>query len=473
MKKSRIVAVIVALISVLITVTIVSAFSYQIQWGDTLWGISRQFGTTVDTLVQVNNIPNPNLIFAGQYLQIPDGTVTAVSPTIIPPTVPPGTTTYVVQSGDTLSAIARRFGTTVNAIVQANNLPNPNLIFPGQVLIIPVGSGTPVPTATPGPSPTPGPTSTPPPTNFALGGQTLNLAYAANMQYAGMTWAKFQYKWTVGDSPDALASMINAAHNQGFKVLVSVAGATNYPGPGGINFASLVEFLRGVALLGPDAIEVWNEQNIDFEWPAGEISPVSYVNNLLSPAYQAIKQANPNVMVISGALAPTGFDNGYNAWADNRYLAGMWQAGAANYLDCIGAHHNSGATSPTVTVGHPGGTHYSWYFLPTLNLYHNTFAGTRQVCFTELGYLSAEGFPGLPPNFSWAANTTVANQAQWLAEAVTLSRTGGKVRLLVVYNVDYTEFDMSGDPQGGYAIIRPDTTCPACDSLHSVMGGGG
>lgn len=141
------------------------------------------------------------------------------------------------------------------------------------MLIIPVGSGTPVPTATPGPSPTPGPTSTPPPTNFALGGQTLNLAYAANMQYAGMTWAKFQYKWTVGDSPDALASMINAAHNQGFKVLVSVAGATNYPGPGGINFASLVEFLRGVALLGPDAIEVWNEQNIDFEWPAGRSAP--------------------------------------------------------------------------------------------------------------------------------------------------------------------------------------------------------
>lgn len=475
MKKSRIVAVVMALVIVLVTVTVVSAFSYQIQWGDTLWGLSRRFNVTIDAIVQTNNIANPNLIFAGQYLEIPSGSITPVPPPItpVPPTVPPGTTTYVVQPGDTLSGIARRFGTTISAIVQANNIPNPNLIFPGQVLIIPVGSITPGPTATPGPSPTPGPSATPiPGTGFELGGQTLALANPTQMQHAGMRWAKFQYKWTAGDAPNVLSSTINAAHNQGFKILISVAGANAYPAPGSINFSSFTQFVGGLAALGPDAIEVWNEQNIDFEWPAGEISPVSYVNNMLAPAYAAIKNANPNVMVISGAPAPTGFDNGYNAWADNRYVMGMWQAGAANHLDCLGVHHNAGATSPTVTVGHPAGTHYSWYFLPTLNLYHNTFAGTRQVCFTELGYLSPEGFPGLPPNFSWAANTSVAEQAQWLAEAVTLARTGGKVRIMIVYNVDHTEYDLNGDPQAGYAIIRPDGSCPACESLHNVMGGG-
>jgi hypothetical protein len=226
-----------------------------------------------------------------------------------------------------------------------------------------------------------------------------------------------------------------------------------------------------VAALGPDAIEVWNEQNIDREWPAGQIDPNSYVNNLLRPAYNAIKSANGNVMVITGAPAPTGFDNGTNAWADDRYIAGMAAAGAASYADCIGVHHNAGATSPYASSGHPAGTHYSWYYTPMVNLYYNAFGGARKLCFTELGYLSGDGFPGLPAAFSWASGTSVGEHAQWLAEATTIARTGGKVRLLIVYNVDFTNYDTSGDPQAGYAMIRPDGSCPACDTLRAAMGG--
>ncbi|MEJ2751057.1 MAG: hypothetical protein P8183_24600, partial [Anaerolineae bacterium] len=90
--------------------------------------------------------------------------------------------------------------------------------------------------------------------------------------------------------------------------MLSIPGSSTYPES--INFEEYVQFLAGVAALGPDAIEVWNEMNIDFEWPAGQIDPAGYVNNMLAPAYNAIKSANPNVMVISGAPAPTGFDNG-------------------------------------------------------------------------------------------------------------------------------------------------------------------
>jgi hypothetical protein len=368
-----------------------------------------------------------------------------------------------------LSRIASRFNTTVSAIMNVNpQITNPNIIYVGQVILIPTGTG-----GHPSPTPThPAPTATPippPSSGLELGGQTLVLAYPDKMNEAGMNWVKFQYKWKAGDSPSEIASAIVAGRNQGFKVLISVAGEDAYPPPGSINFASFTEFMRGLAALNPDAVEVWNEQNIDFEWPAGEISPISYTNNMLAPVYQAVKAVNPNIMVISGALAPTGFDNGYNAWADNRYLAGMYQAGAANYMDCIGAHHNAGATSPTQTVGHPAGDHYSWYFLPTLNLYHNTFGGRHPVCFTELGFLSGEGFPGVPDNFWWAANTTVAEQAQWLAEAAELSINSGKVGLMAVFNVDYTEYDLDGDPQAGYAIIRPDGTCPACTTLGNVM----
>ncbi|MDN5301306.1 MAG: hypothetical protein PWQ60_820 [Thermoanaerobacteraceae bacterium] len=70
---------------------------------------------------------------------------------------------YLVRSGDTLSAIAERFGTTVEAIMEANNLANPDIIFAGQVLLIPVeGPATPptepCPPCPPCPSPPPGPT---------------------------------------------------------------------------------------------------------------------------------------------------------------------------------------------------------------------------------------------------------------------------------------------------------------------------
>ncbi|HZD11350.1 MAG TPA: SH3 domain-containing protein [Candidatus Binatia bacterium] len=321
------------------------------------------------------------------------------------------------------------------------------------------------PTVGDGPAPPP-----PPPianTGFELGGQTHTLANPTLMQQAGMNWVKFQHKWSPGDSPDAVAGRIGHAHGNGFKVLLSIPGSSAYPNS--IDFNAYVEFLRGVAALGPDAIEIWNEMNIDFEWPAGQIDPNSYVNNMLRPAYQAIKSVNPNVMVISGAPAPTGYDNGTNAWADDRYMAGVAAAGGANYMDCIGVHHNAGATSPSATSGHPAGNnHYSWYFMPTLNMYYNAFGGSRPVCFTELGYLSGQDFGGVPSRFSWAAGTTVSQHAQWLGEAVSLAGNSGKVRLVIVFNVDFTTW--GDDPQAGYAILRPDGSCPACSTLSAAMG---
>ncbi|MAT96993.1 MAG: hypothetical protein CL608_07615 [Anaerolineaceae bacterium] len=316
------------------------------------------------------------------------------------------------------------------------------------------------------PSGPPPPVSAPPVAvgGFELGGQTHSFSNPTLMASAGMTWVKFQHKWGEGNNPNDLAGRINNAHAAGFKVLLSIPGANTYPES--INFDAYVQFLAGVAALGPDAIEIWNEMNIDFEWPAGQIDPASYVNNMLAPAYNAIKAANPNVMVISGAPAPTGFDNGTNAWADNRYMSGMLAAGAASYADCIGAHYNAGASSPSTVSGHPtGSAHYSWYLLPTLNVYAQL---GKPVCFTELGYLSGDDYGGVPERFGWAAGTTVAQHAAWLAEAVSVAANTGRVRMIIVFNVDFTHY--GDDPQAGYAMIRANGGCPACETLARVMG---
>ena len=303
---------------------------------------------------------------------------------------------------------------------------------------------------------------------FELGGQSHSFANPALMDYAGMNWIKFQHKWGPGDDPSAVAGRIQQAHANGFKVLLSIPGQQTYPDS--IDFNGYVEFLRGVAALGPDAIEVWNEENIDFEWPAGSIDPAAYVTKMLAPAYNAIKGANPNVMVISGAPAPTGFFGGgcsAQGCDDNAYLAGMAAAGASSYMDCVGAHFNAGATAPGQASGHPAGSnHYSWYFQPTLDLYYSALG--KPVCFTELGYLSGEDFGGVPSRFSWAGNTSVSQHAQWLAEAVSLAANSGKARLAIIFNVDFTQY--GDDPQAGYAMIRPDGSCPACETLRQVMG---
>lgn len=105
------------------------AYTYVVRFGDTLWSIARRFGTTVQAIVQANGIINPNYIWVGQVLCIPYGTP--------PPT--PSPAVYIVQPGDTLWSIARRFGTTVEAIAWVNGIVNPNYIYVGQRLIIPGG----------------------------------------------------------------------------------------------------------------------------------------------------------------------------------------------------------------------------------------------------------------------------------------------------------------------------------------------
>lgn len=306
-------------------------------------------------------------------------------------------------------------------------------------------------------------TSTAPVTGFAVGGQVASFgANAENaMRSAGMTWVKRQVVYDRGASPESVAWMINDAHSRGFRILLSVKGHPqdildpNF-------FGQYAGFVGGLAGLGADAIEVWNEMNIDREWPAGQINPASYTQ-MLAQAYNSIKASNPNTLVISGAPAPTGFFGGCsgNGCDDAQYMAGMAAAGAGNYMDCVGIHYNEGIIPPSQQSGDPRSEHYSRYFWGMVNAYRASFS--KPLCFTEIGYLSPEGYGPLPGGFAWAGDTSVAEHAAWLGQAVDLAQSSGVVRLFIVWNVDFTQY--GSDPQGGYAIIRPGGGCPACGAI--------
>jgi LysM repeat protein len=117
--------------------------SYTVRSGDTLGTIAARHGTTVAALVQANSLSNPNLIRIGQVLEIPaSGSNAGGGPGVRPPAG--GATTHVVRAGETLSGIASRYRITVGQIVAANGITG-DRIYVGQQLRLVPASGT-VPT---------------------------------------------------------------------------------------------------------------------------------------------------------------------------------------------------------------------------------------------------------------------------------------------------------------------------------------
>lgn len=111
---------------------------YIVRSGETLLGIANRNGVALSELRAANNIAG-DVIYVGDELIIPgcDEPDVTGTPPPTPTGVPPGFTTYTVQAGDTLFSIAQRNGTTVQAIVDANELANPNALRIGQTLLIP------------------------------------------------------------------------------------------------------------------------------------------------------------------------------------------------------------------------------------------------------------------------------------------------------------------------------------------------
>ena len=169
MRNFRLLPLIVVIFFLLLIVVPATAdTTYTVQPGDTLALLARRYGTTVTAIAQTNHIINPNLIYVGQTLIIPDGS--SVNPPGPTPTPPPSTSppptgetiTYVVQSGDTMFRIGVRFNVTVSALALANGITNMNLIYVGQTLVIPGSGGTPPPPPAVSPTPPPSPQPTTP-----------------------------------------------------------------------------------------------------------------------------------------------------------------------------------------------------------------------------------------------------------------------------------------------------------------------
>lgn len=103
-----------------------NGFYYSVKYGESVFSISQTFNVTMEDIIVTNRLSPPYIIYPGQRLFIPYPTHT-----------PPGIgRIYIVQPGDTLFTLAQIFNTSVERIVEINNISDPNLIYPGQRLII-------------------------------------------------------------------------------------------------------------------------------------------------------------------------------------------------------------------------------------------------------------------------------------------------------------------------------------------------
>ena len=449
--------------------TVSPSSTYVVASGDTLFSISRRFGVSVTIIAQVNGIVNPARIYIGQQLIIPG--VTEV------PTAPPepgGGFAYMVQAGDTLIRIAARFNTTISLIISANNIANPNWITVGQQLWIPGP-------AEPAAPPVPGtPTGLGYGIQVHLPGQDMERVLQ-NVNELGFSWVKQQIEWKVYEPVpgqiqwSGLDAMINAADAHDLYLLLSVVKAphwarstTEEDGPPA-DFNHYWHFVGELAnrYAGRvDAYEIWNEQNLRREWHGDVLQAPRYVE-MLAGAYNRIKSADPAAIVVSGAPAPTGWNDGLTAVDDRLYLEAMYAAGLKSYSDAIGAHPNGWANHPTIyccrqepdVPSH--NDHPSFFFRNTLEDYRAIMErwgdGGTPIWATEFGWGTMDGLGGSPQTgYEFVAYNTEAEQSEYLTQAFTHARAYGYVGVMFVWNLNFCPVAGANAEQCYWGILRPD-----------------
>ena len=177
-------------------ITTSNFLTYIVAPGDTIYRIARQFGTPVQSIISLNQLGNPNLIHTGLILKIPAGDE-LVNPPVESDPVPENGRFYTVKVGDSLYTIARTFATTVNALLQTNQISNPSLIFPGTVLTIPDGATALPPAPQPAP-PVPNPPLAEGSTYLVKAGDSLNrIARRFNVSMEALAYVNNISNWAV------------------------------------------------------------------------------------------------------------------------------------------------------------------------------------------------------------------------------------------------------------------------------------
>jgi len=358
----------------------------------------------------------------------------------------------------------------------------------------PAPTDTPAPTATaPAPTPTPKPTRIPAPRmnspdyGMQIFGWWRPEVADRDMGYvrdAGFTWikqifawydiegaGKGQYDWSRTDR------IVAQSEQYGLKLLVRVDTAPEWAkGSNGPvrDFNDFGDFLYAMASRYKglvDAYQIWNEPNLSREWGDQPPDPAAYAR-MLKVAYTRIKQADPNAFVVSAGLAPTTRDDAV-AMPDEKFVRGMYAAGAKPYFDFLGVH-GAGykappeadpadvARDPVLTNNDPSPENmkriYCFRHVEDLRrIMVEAGDADKQVVVLEFGW-TTDPRPDSP--YRWHA-VSEEEQADYLVRAYQWAKQHwqpwiGLMSLIYIANPDWTE----NDEQYWWAITYPSWPVP-------------
>lgn len=312
----------------------------------------------------------------------------------------------------------------------------------------------------------------------------------------GFNWVKIQVRWCDMESGgkgsidyNQTDNFVGLAGSRGVKVLFSVVCAPAWSrsdgGAGGSgppdDMQNAADFMGALAgkycgsALG--AIEVWNEHNLLTEWHGKPLSAPLYMD-MLKRSFASIKAACPNIVVVSGAPTPTGWNDGVVAIDDAQFLEQMYQNGLKDYSDAVGAHPSGFNVPALCNIMDPGcnrpeasfqapfqSRHHSWGFLGTMTTYRNIMVkygdGNKQVWPTEFGWPTHTGGQcGEGPCHPAGADNSPEQAGEWYVQAYQWAKQQGWVGVVTAWQLDFDRgeldaFRIAGKPAFGSLAAMP------------------
>ncbi len=323
------------------------------------------------------------------------------------------------------------------------------------------------------------------PTNY-----TSNITH---VQTIGFEWVAFQMAWMdIETTPGNLNwsrwdGPINAYHNNGIKVLLTITKAPDWARPIDDNKAlhglpddpqTYANFVISVTNRYSDAIkaiEVWDGQNLYYEVGGEGRVDVNKYMALLQTTYTTLKSQHPSIIIVSGGLIPTGAPYPY-AVDDREYLQQMYALNLKEYSDAIGVKPWGFANPPDAL--YTGGDydpnrgfddHRSFFFRNTMEDYRQIMVNAgdedKQVWATDFGWPVWQ-FEN-DHRYWFAKDTTLEEQAQYTQRAYEMGKAWGWVGAMFLWNLDYA-ITASNTALANFGILDLNGPTPAYNALKDM-----